>query len=80
MSKFNKRKCAKCKYRCTFSGANTGFKVSARNIGCYYGVISNTGTCLHLVNGKIIDRRGDDYDNCKLFEKGNRDPNTYGYS
>lgn len=78
MSKFNKRKCAKCKYRCTFSGT-AGFNVSSRNVGCYYSVVSNNGSCLHLVNGKIKDRRGDDYDNCKLYEKGNRDPHTYGY-
>ena len=78
MSKFNKQKCMKCKYRCTVS-SGAGLKISARNVACYYGALSNQGSCLTLVKGKIVDRRGDDYDHCKLYEKGSRDRSTYGY-
>lgn len=80
MSKFNKAKCAKCKFRCNVSAsAGAEYKQSNRNIGCYYGELSHKGTCLQIQDGKLVDRRGDDYNNCKLYEKGNRDPQTYGY-
>jgi len=78
-SKFNKSKCLQCKYRCTFSGG-AGLKVSPQNVACYYGALSQTGTCLRLVNKQIVDIRGDDYNNCKLYEKGTREKNKYGYT
>ncbi len=60
-SKFNKNKCKKCKYH---GGAN----INGNTIHCYY---ANTGkTCLHRVGKEIIDRRGNDYNNCLLYERG----------
>ena len=35
---------------------------------CNYAAI-NDQTCLHKVDGKVVDRRGTDKDNCLLFEE-----------
>lgn len=72
-TKFNIKKCRTCIYRGTVSG---GVKSSAKgirinNVCCYYA--SNTGnTCLKRTNSNTLnDIRGNDYENCKLYKKGN---------
>jgi hypothetical protein len=68
--KFNKRKCAKCKYHGN-CGAGYVVKINGvtRNIICNYsGVTRNT--CLVRDGKNVIDKRGDDFDHCKLYEKG----------
>ena len=62
MSKFDKTKCNKCAY--------------SRKMGMFIvcNISGVTGeTCLtRLDSGETIDRRGEDYDNCKLYMKGKR--------
>ena len=61
-SKFNKHKCVNCKYHGIMS--NRDFS----NVHCYY---INSGTsCLYREGKKVIDRRGEDYNNCLLYERG----------
>lgn len=65
-AKFDIFKCKTCKYHGSGAGHSTtpgdGF------IHCNY---SATGrTCLTVDNGQTIDRRGSDFYNCKLYEKG----------
>ena len=62
-TKFNKRKCATCKYRRKLSAGNVS------NLCCNYSSIFDQ-TCLHVVDGKVQDRRGDKYNNCKLYVEG----------
>lgn len=70
--KFNKTKCLKCKYRLE---RMSGFYVGKRNgrkisVACNYSSIKGH-TCLRPSGYRqTYDLRGDDYDNCKLFEKG----------
>ena len=57
----NKEQCRKCK----FSG---GKQDGMETMYCNYAAI-NDQTCLHKVDGKVVDRRGNDKDNCLLFEE-----------
>ncbi len=57
----NKKVCEKCKYRGVFIGN--------KSIHCYYAGLTSE-TCLKLVDKKVIDRRGNDPNNCLLFEEG----------
>ena len=43
-----------------------------RNIGEWHCNWSDchSETCLHIEHGKKVDRRGDDPENCKLYEEG----------
>ena len=70
----DKRQCAKCKWRGTISSRTTVTKDLHReiyyNIVCDYGCKARKGTCLKVINGKLIDRRGYDFDKCLLFEEG----------
>ena len=62
-SKFNKEKCKTCKY---------SVKISAMDgitCACHYGLIKET-PCLHREGKKIVDRRGEDYNKCLLYERG----------
>lgn len=64
--KYNKKKCKKCKYH----GERLSVAMDGQNIYCDYLCITGK-TCLTYDNkGKVIDRRGNDADNCALFEKG----------
>lgn len=63
----NKRKCKKCIYH----GGSIGRKSS---ITCDYSGKTDT-TCLTLENGKVVDRRGNDMNNCKLFDDGRKRKN-----
>lgn len=69
-TKFDKQKCKSCMYcgrRQTYHSA--GFMY------CNYAGIEGQ-TCLHKVGKDIVDRRGDDYDNCKLYVKKSRTYNN----
>ena len=57
----DKTKCRRCKYR---GGANAAYLLF-----CNYSAIADQ-TCLHRENGKIVDRRGTDPNNCLCFEEG----------
>lgn len=58
-SKFNKKKCASCIYR------KKSTKVPEVNVFCDYAGVTDQ-TCLHRVGSTVVDRRGDDYEHCKL--------------
>lgn len=70
--KFNKQKCLKCKYHglgCGGYPAKVGFNGRTVSVYCNYSILERT--CLkRLKNGQVIDLRGDDYNDCKLFEAG----------
>ena len=57
----DKRKCKKCVYHNTL--------LSGKYVICNYGLITGT-TCLTANGRKTTDKRGNDYDRCKLFEEG----------
>lgn len=58
----NRDMCRKCRYR----GGRLSEKVA---IFCDYS--GKTGaTCLRLEHGKVVDKRGDDLEDCKLFDDG----------
>ena len=62
-SKFNKSKCATCKYH---GKLNNG---DGRKVHCYY--VGSTGrACLRRVGKEVIDIRGNDFNNCLIYEKG----------
>ena len=64
MSRYNKRKCATCCFR----------RKLGMNIICNYAGITDN-TCLHLEQGKVVDSRGGEYNNCKLYKRGHADEN-----
>lgn len=67
-TKFDRKKCLNCIYR----GGSQGNCTTLRNIHCNYSGIM-TATCLKRIpnkDGEIKDIRGDDYNNCKLYQKG----------
>lgn len=63
--------CARCKYHGYF-GAKPEDGGSITNVMCDYSGTAHDGTCLKRVKGEVIDRRGDKYDECLLFEEGKR--------
>lgn len=68
--KFDKKKCLKCMYHGTGCG---GFPIrtTKRTITVYCNYSNTDDTCLKRINnGRIIDQRGDDYNNCRLFVEG----------
>lgn len=65
--KFDINKCANCKYHGTQAGYSN--KSVTVPVFCNYAGIKDR-TCLTVKNGKTIDRRGEDRDNCKLYEPG----------
>ena len=69
MTKFNRRKCMKCKYH-----GNTASDTQAKSVTqVYCNYLSLTGrTCLKSYKGVTIDRRGYEFDNCLLFEEGEK--------
>lgn len=69
-SKFNKQKCVTCKYHGKASTADGTGNKNLNGVHCYY---ANTGeTCLRRVGNKVIDIRGEDFNNCKLYERGKK--------
>ena len=69
--KFNKRKCYDCMCHAEHS-CGTTVEVDNRHVNVLCNYACATGeTCLTQgANHTIIDRRGDEYDNCKLFKRG----------
>lgn len=57
---FDKSKCKKCKYH----GKVAGF------ITCEYSIRSASGACVKRKGRDLTDERGDDGENCKLYEQG----------
>lgn len=70
-TKFNIEKCKKCKYRGAISGATKRhYTKTVVNVICNYSGITGH-TCLYSdATNKTCDRRGEEYDNCKLFVEG----------
>ena len=70
MPMFNKKKCAKCKYHGSFStkAYHSTEDGVLRNMTCDYSKYANQ-TCLHSVGHTVVDRRGSDPNDCKLFER-----------
>lgn len=48
-------------------------KMSFAEMICNYACVTGK-TCLTIENGKTIDRRGNDPDDCKLFQEGKAIP------
>lgn len=51
------------------------------NVCCDYAALAHDGTCLRREHGEMIDRRGEDFESCKLFEEGEAEPDkniTFG--
>lgn len=67
---YDKKKCKSCRWHGYFGAKDQG----GNNICCDYGILARQGTCLRKIgqNGETIDRRGNDPDNCLLYEKGER--------
>lgn len=69
--KFDKQKCLKCKYhgigKC---GYFTRAGSKATKVFCDYATIAKS-TCLKPINiTDVVDLRGTEYNNCKLFAEG----------
>ena len=70
ITKHNRELCRTCKYRGTV-GARATTSESMGDICCDYGATSEEHrTCLTVVHGEVIDRRGDKYEECLLREEG----------
>lgn len=69
--KYNKKKCAKCKYHGVGMGGYT-VKIGDRQTPIYCNYTSiNAKSCLEpLKDGGTVDIRGGDFNNCLLYEKG----------
>lgn len=59
---YNKNKCKTCKYRTRLSKMGL--------VLCDYGSKSDNGTALKRCGNEVVDTRGNDPDNCLLYEKG----------
>ena len=74
MTMFDKKRCLKCKYHGRFQSKSfysPDEESGLRNIMCDYAKYAKQ-TCLHSVGREVVDRRGEDPKDCKLFEKGPR--------
>lgn len=70
----NKEKCLQCKYHgyLTIRSASNEFYEKHGNIFCDYSYY-NKGTACKNVKGNLLDiSRGNDPDNCLLFEAGSK--------
>ncbi len=57
---FDKKKCKMCIYHAKLGN----------NITCDYAIKSNNGSCIKRKGKYNVDIRGDDPNNCLLFERG----------
>lgn len=64
--KFDKKRCATCQFH-TGGAIESNGKV---RISCNYGIITGSSCLKRQNDGSVMDSRGDDYSNCKLYEKG----------
>lgn len=65
--KFDKKKCKRCKYHAR--GAGYVVKTGLSPVHCDYAR-AHDQICLTRVGKEVIDRRGNDFNNCLLFEEG----------
>lgn len=69
---FDKSKCKQCKFHGYFgSKSGASYNSEYNHIMCDYAKY-NKRTCLRKQGTSVIDIRGDDPKNCKLFIKGRR--------
>ena len=76
-TKFDKQKCLKCKWRNVSNSIGVSVKQNGKpvHVHCDYAFL-NKMTCLQPgPNNTVVDLRGEDYNDCKLFVEGTRDPN-----
>ena len=66
--KFDKNKCVKCKYHGVGMGYSVKINGETRLIHCNANGFNIT-TVTRSPEGKVIDMRGEDYKNCRLFTK-----------
>lgn len=67
----NKVKCLDCKYHgFLYCCAEGNFTYEGKTVACMYSANARDEGVLVIRNGKVIDRRGNDPDDCKLFERG----------
>lgn len=76
--KFNKTKCLKCKYHGGGSSLNLGYPVHTENgdikyIYCDYMCVTGRSPIEPTPKRGIYDIRGNDYDNCRLYERGSNE-------
>ena len=71
--KFDKRKCATCIYHTEQFQGYTVIKNNKHvSISCNYASITGT-TCLTKgENNSVVDKRGNDYNNCMLYHEGRK--------
>lgn len=66
-AKFNKDKCLKCRYHGLGCNGHT-VRIGTRALPVFCNYSATENTCLKKTeDGQIVDIRGDDYENCKLF-------------
>ena len=69
-AKFDKFKCYKCKYH----GMGVGYSIRVNGkvlkVHCNYCGINKSSCLRKQEDGTVIDIRGNDFSNCKLFEEG----------
>lgn len=64
--KYDKKKCKKCKWHGSLVGSGA---TGTKGVYCNYGSLHRC-SCLKRIKGHIVDRRGGDFNNCLLYEKG----------
>ena len=70
---FNKKKCKTCIYHAKYSGSsvyrNNVTPATSGGIFCGYS-LATYHTCLQYDRQELVDRRGDDPENCRLYMAG----------
>lgn len=66
-TKFDKRRCLKCAYH---AGCNTEIGGQYSRVICNYACIEQSSCLKRADDGSVIDSRGDDFYNCRLFKRG----------
>ena len=64
--KHDRKLCLRCKYHGTVGSRED----KMYNVCCDYAALAHDGTCLRREHGEMIDRRGEEFESCKLFEEG----------
>ena len=64
--KHDRKLCLRCKYHGTVGSRED----KMYNVCCDYAALALDGTCLRREHGVMIDRRGENFESCKLFEEG----------
>ncbi len=64
-TKFNKEMCKQCRFHGRISGVDTG------TVFCNYASLTDS-SCLYRKGSHIFDKRGNEPENCKLYEEGTK--------